>query len=421
LGREESASISFMTAVLALVVLLLTGLGALERARLVRQRGSIRIRIHVNGTRGKSSLVRLIAAALRAHGVRTYAKTTGSLPQLILPDGSELPVFRPGLPNVIEQLRIIGIAADDRAEALVLECMALQPHLQALCELSILCSTHGVISNAWPDHPDVMGPGEREVALALLGTCPVRGVLFTGERDRLPLFEAACNDRGTRLVPVGEAELAAISPDELARFHYLEHRENVALALAVCAELGIPRAVALEGMSQAEPDVGALREFEIDYFGRRVVFVNGFAANDPIATERVWNLALARHGDRETRLMVLNCRLDRSDRSHQLGVALPRWAPADRYFLVGTGTFALARSAVRAGLPAAKLTALEGESPDAVFEELIGAAGTSALVVGAGNIAGTGLELQRYFANRAQLARASSREPRARGERRPSG
>src|SRR5262245_50182833 len=147
-------------------------LGALERARLVRQRGSIRIRIHVNGTRGKSSLVRLIAAALRAHGVRTYAKTTGSQPQLILPDGSELPVFRPGLPNVIEQLRIIGIAADDRAEALVLECMALQPHLQALCELSILCSTHGVISNAWPDHLDVMGPGEREVALALLGTCP---------------------------------------------------------------------------------------------------------------------------------------------------------------------------------------------------------------------------------------------------------
>ncbi len=394
-----------MTFALALALLLgvLVGLGALEDARLARQRDSIRIRIHVNGTRGKSSVVRLVASALRAHGVRTYAKTTGSLPRLITPDGSELPVFRPGLTNVIEQRRIIGIAADDGAEALVLECMALHPSLQEVCELRIVRSTHGVISNAWPDHLDVMGPTGRDVASALLGTCPVKGVLFTGERDHPALFEQACRDRGTRLVRIGEAEAAAISDAELARFHYIEHRENVAIALAVCGELGIPRAVALEGMVGAQPDVGALRECELDFFGRRVVFVNGFAANDPVATERVWNLAIARHGDCETRLMVLNCRLDRSDRSRQLGEALPRWAPADHYFLVGSGTFALARTAVRAGLSGLLLTPLEGRSPESVFEDLMGAAGRSALVVGAGNIAGIGLELVRYFENRSRL------------------
>ena len=388
---------------IALLLVLLSGLGALEYARLARQRDAIPVRIHVNGTRGKSSVVRLIAAALRAHGVRTYAKTTGSLPRLIAPDGSELPVFRPGLTNVIEQLRMIAIAAEDRAGALVLECMALHPRLQALCELRIVRSTHGVISNAWPDHLDVMGPTERDVALALLGTCPVKGVLFTAERDHLPLFEHACRDRGSRLVRVGEAELAAIADDELARFSYLEHRENVALALAVCGELGVPRDVALAGMLSAAPDVGALRECEVDFFGRRVVFVNGFAANDPVATERIWNLALARHRDREAKLMVINCRLDRSDRSRQLGLALPRWSPADHYFLVGTGTFALARTAVRAGLPAARLTPLEGETPASVFEEIVGAAGRSALVLGAGNIAGIGLELASYFENRSRL------------------
>src|SRR5262249_53359600 len=196
-------------------------------------------------------------------------------------------------------------------------------------------------SNAWPDHLDVMGSREGDVARPLLGTTPVRGVLFTGEREQLPLFDAACRDRGTRLVCVGEREVAAISDAELARFSYIEHRENLALALAVCGELGIPRAIALDGMVSAEPDVGALRECEVDFFGRRVVFVNGFAANDPVATERIWNLALARHGDRATRLMVLNCRLDRSDRSRQLGEALPRWAPADHYFPIGSGPFAL--------------------------------------------------------------------------------
>jgi poly-gamma-glutamate synthase PgsB/CapB len=398
----EHPEVTFAIA-LTLLLAVLVGLGALENARLARQRDSIRIRVHVNGTRGKSSVVRLIAAALRAHGVRTYAKTTGSLPRLITPDGSELPVFRPGATNVIEQLRIIGIAAGDGAEALVLECMALNPGLQSICELRIVRSTHGVISNTWPDHLDVMGPTGSDIAQALLGTCPVNGVLFTGEREHQSLFEQVCRDRGTRLVRVGETEAAAVTAAELARFGYIEHRENVALALAVCGELGIPRAVALEGMVGAAPDVGALRECELDLFGRRVVFVNGFAANDPVATERIWNLAIARHRDCETRLMVLNCRLDRSDRSRQLGDALPRWAPADHDILVGSGTFALARTAVRAGLSALKLTPLEGDAPASVFEELMSAAGRSALVVGAGNLAGIGLELVRYFENRSRL------------------
>jgi gamma-polyglutamate synthase len=402
-GEHPAVPLATPSWLLALCVALLVGLGAFEYTRLLRHRASIPIRIHVNGTRGKSSVVRLIAAALRAHGVRTYAKTTGSLPRLIGPDGTEVPVFRPGLTNVIEQVRILAMAARDGAEALVLECMALQPQLQSLSELRILRATHGVITNAWPDHLDVMGPTGGDVAAALLGTCPVRAVLFTGEREYTGLFEAACADRGSRLVCVGPEQAAAVSDAELARFAYLEHRENVALALAVSAELGVPREVALAGMVAAEPDAGALREWQVDFFGRRVVFVNGFAANDPVATERVWKLALARHPGCEARIMVINCRQDRTDRSRQLGEALPGWPRADHYFLVGSGTHALARSATRAGLPAAALVPLEGEPSTGVFEELMGAAGRDGLIVGAGNISGQGFELVRAFRIRARL------------------
>ncbi len=387
------------TLLLGLLIVLLIVLGALESHRHRRHRDGIPIRIHVNGTRGKSSVVRLVAAALRAHGVRTYAKTTGSQARLIAPDATELPVYRPGLTNVLEQLRMIRIAARDDAEALVIECMALQPRLQALCELRLVRSTHGVITNAWPDHLDVMGPTRKDVALALLGTTPVGATLFTGEKEALPLFAAACRDRGSELVAVGDDP--AIDDATMARFAYLEHRDNVALALAVTDALGIPRETALDGMTRAAPDVGALREHDVAFFGRQISFVNGFAANDPVATERVWRLALDRHPDCATRIMVLNCRLDRHDRSRQLGAALVEWPRADHYFLVGSGTYALAQTAVRAGLPATALVPLEGESAGAVFEELMGAAGPSALVVGAGNIAGTGLELARLFANRA--------------------
>ena len=62
--------------------LLTTGLaayGVWEWRRHARNVARIPIRVHVNGTRGKSSVTRLIAAGLRAGGVRTFAKTTGTM------------------------------------------------------------------------------------------------------------------------------------------------------------------------------------------------------------------------------------------------------------------------------------------------------------------------------------------------------
>ncbi|MCH2454865.1 MAG: poly-gamma-glutamate synthase PgsB, partial [Idiomarina sp.] len=51
------------------------GLEALKHRWLVSR---IPVRVHVNGTRGKTSVTRLIAAGLRAGGKRVCAKTTGS-------------------------------------------------------------------------------------------------------------------------------------------------------------------------------------------------------------------------------------------------------------------------------------------------------------------------------------------------------
>jgi poly-gamma-glutamate synthase PgsB/CapB len=405
LTAPDSASIPEVTLAipLALLLVVLAGLGAIEHARLVRQRASIPD--PDPRERHARQVVRraLIAAALRAHGVRTYAKTTGSLPRWIAPTAASSRCFRPGCTNVIEQRRMIAIAAADRAEALVLECMALHPRLQSLLRAAnrALDARRDQQRLARPSRRD--GPGRARRRARAARHVPRARRAVHGRREQLPLFEAACRDRGTRLVCVGERDTAAISDEELARFGYLEHRENVALALAVCAELGIARDVALAGMLAAEPDVGALRECEIDFFGRRVVFVNGFAANDPVATERVWNLALARHRDLAARLMVVNCRADRPDRSRQLGLALPLWAPADRYVLVGSGTFALARSAVRAGLPAARLTPLEGETPASVFRGDRGCGGPQRARAGRRQHRGIGLELASYFEHRSRL------------------
>jgi hypothetical protein len=49
----------------------------------------------------------MIAGAFREHGLRTYAKTTGTLPRMIMEDGREYPIYRPTGANIIEQLRAL--------------------------------------------------------------------------------------------------------------------------------------------------------------------------------------------------------------------------------------------------------------------------------------------------------------------------
>ncbi|TWT36924.1 Capsule biosynthesis protein CapB [Posidoniimonas corsicana] len=382
---------------------LLVSAGAAESFFHRRRLNQIPTRVHVNGTRGKSSVARLIAAGMRESGIRTCCKTTGTLPQMILPDGTEFPVFRPAGANVIEQIRIVDAALEFGAESIVMECMALIPYLQFLSENKLVRATHGVITNAREDHLDVMGPGERDVALALLGMVPPGQKLFTAERDHIDLFQKVCDDRGAQLIAVTEEDVAAITPLDLAGFPYVEHAENVALSLRVCEDLGADRATALRGMWAAKPDTGAMVAHEMDFFGREIKFVNGFAANDPESTERIWKMALERYPDVKRRIAVFNCRVDRPDRSAQLGRVIAQWPQADYYVLIGTGTFMFAREAVKQGIDALKLVFLEDRKADEIFERVIELSAGSALVMGMANIGGVGLDVVRYFANRSTM------------------
>ncbi len=344
------------TLLLAASAAFLTLLGYLESWAHGRALRQIPIRIHVNGTRGKSSVTRLIAAGLRAGGIRTCAKTTGTLPRMIFPDGSEYPVFRAARANVIEQLRVVRSAVAQQAEALVIECMALQPALQSLCEDKIVRSTHGVITNARADHLDVMGPAVTDVARALAGTVPHGGRLYTAEHTHLPIFSAVAKDRRADLIAIGDDDVAGISWDEMSGFSHIEHPDNVALALRVCTDLGVDRAAALQGMWQAPTDAGVINLYQVNDPQRQIIFINGFAANDPESTGSNWNMLVDRFPRVERHIALLNCRADRADRSVQLADACLRWKPADHYVLIGSATDVFARRALSRGMDQARMT-----------------------------------------------------------------
>jgi poly-gamma-glutamate synthase PgsB/CapB len=391
-------------ALLASATGVLASLGCLEAYYHRRKRSGIPIRIHVNGTRGKSSVTRLIAAGLRASGIRTCAKTTGTLPRFILPDGSEEPIVRVGRTNVIEQVHIIRQAAQLESEAIVLECMALHPLLQSLCELEIVRATHGVITNARPDHLDVMGPTPADVARALSGTVPVEGALFTAERDKkqLRIMERAAFDRRSEFRPVTEADLARVTPQELQGFSYIEHPDNVALSLSVCQSLGISRQTALRGMWQATPDPGAMTQWNVHQQAKRLVFVNAFAANDPQSTDCIWNLANKMNPEANTRTTIVNCRSDRPERSIQMAEMCASWSNMDTVFAIGTGTDIFVKKAAALGLSHCRLIAIEREPAEIILKKLADVSGRVGLIMGVGNIAGIGMDLVDVFRKRSQ-------------------
>ena len=391
--------------------------GVVHRRRLCR----IPIRIHVNGTRGKSSVTRLIAAGLRAGGITTCAKTTGTDAVMIFGDGAEVPIHRPGRANVTEQKRVVRAAVAEGADALVIECMALQPLLQSVCELRFVRATHGVITNARADHLDVMGPTRLDVARALAGTTPVAGTLFTAEdrADSLAVLQAACSDRGSRLNVTGVADAESISCEDLAGFSYLEHAENVALALSVCGDVGVDRETALRGMWAATPDIGAMRIHSLTAGETsQWRFVNALAANDPESTERIWGSVGRCVDTAAARILLMNCRGDRIERSVSMAAAAATWAGVDYHFVIGSGTEHYVRALTRGGVARSRIVVVEDDDPHAIARELYAATlGRDVDVVGVGNIKGPGLALAEFFADR---DRWPDIDPECRVSRRPA-
>jgi poly-gamma-glutamate synthase PgsB/CapB len=378
---------AYFAVLLGIVLVLLVA----ERALHGRSRRAIPHRIHVNGIRGKSSVTRLIAAGLRGGGMRTWAKVTGTLPNIIDADGREIPIARMNGGSLSEQRTIFALAARERVDALVIECMAVQAKYQEVAEDAFVQSTIGVITNVRADHLEVYGDRFEGVAEALANTVPYRGVLFTTPGPAVATFEQVARERGSRVVAVEADEVDASALDT---FEYYEHRENVAVALRVCAELGIDRDVALAAMATSRPDPGVLRVFEARFNARGdghiLHVINALAANDPDSTLFLHQRLIAGRWDCPLFVLV-NTRRDRPLRSIQLGQLLAK-IPAARYFVAGNDVRSVLNAARDAGVADAALIDCAHQPPQAIVERIFIEVQGQAVLFAIGNTAAGGLE-----------------------------
>ncbi|MDP8209038.1 MAG: poly-gamma-glutamate synthase PgsB [Candidatus Electryonea clarkiae] len=387
--------------VIILLTAILLGFGMYEFAMHRRRVLAIPIRIHVNGTRGKSSVTRLIASGLRAGGIRTLAKVTGTLPRIIDEKGMEVPITRIHMVNIIEQIKVFRYFAKKHPQAIVMECMAVQPEYQWICEHQFVRATVGVITNARMDHVREMGPHLDNIAMSLSNTIPSNAKVFSAEnRPRLMhfMYERA-EESGSDFVVTVPSE---INDDCMRRFSYIEHPSNVSLALRVCEEFGIDRETALDGMVKAYPDPGALYVHRVTLGNKQVMFLNALAANDPESTFMAWQRARELYPLSGKRILLLNTRGDRFDRSVQLVemIGLHMKDDFDLLFSMGESTEMLTAHIRRSGIDPQKVVRLGQVKPEKAWDAIWESVEERAFVFALGNAGHGGLAVTHLFRSR---------------------
>ena len=366
-----------------------------EYVRLKRWREAVPVRIHVHGTRGKTSTTRMLAAILRQRGHRVLAKTTGDAPEYILPDGSVQPVRRWAPARIQEHVNVLRMAARLRADIVVVEGMALQPETVFQSE-QILRATHAIITNVRPDHLETMSAGRRGVLRTLSLMLPKRGTLYT------PL-EAGATILRARAEKAGIPCLIVPTPSAW--------NQSGALAAAVAAGMEDGRSTTDVGDDHL--DDAATSRLCADREPTRTVTTRGVAirfydflsANDVVSARLLWHLRAAQCGDDCLRVALLATRADRPLRTR----AFMDWLCGESGFdlVVPAGDhawYAVLHGARTARQERRRLLAVANPwtRPGHVLERLCGLARQRGcrklVVVGLGNAHGFGMHWRTYVA-----------------------
>lgn len=317
------------------------------------------LRVLVTGSRGKSSIVRLLHAAFTAAGHEAWARITGVVPRELGPTGVRT-LERAAGAHVAE-MRWWLQRLPDSATAVVLENSAIAPDLQSLA-VQWLQPQLTVFSSAVPDHQEAWGSGPAAAAKALAQGIPLGGRVLLPEtlRDDAPV-RAVLERRG--------CETEWVAPLEEPGPSY--RAINRGLAVAACRHFGIDPSLALDALRALAPD-----PYDFHVTQRRGVdLALAFSANDVRSSRELFR---SLDWPEEATRVVYN---HRRDRPLRLRSFLP-WLSNGRWrevWLVGDRP-----AAWNARLPYRRFKSAR---------ELLAACAPGERVFGCGNIAGLPLAL----------------------------
>ncbi|MFE8699625.1 poly-gamma-glutamate synthase PgsB [Cytobacillus sp. FJAT-54145] len=376
-----------MFGIVSFFIVLIFLLGVIEKNRHIKNINSIPLRININGVRGKSTVTRLITGVISEAGYKTVGKTTGTQARMLywFEDNEEPIERRPEGPNIREQKEVVKKAASLNAEALVSECMAVNPDYQITFQEEMLQANIGVIVNVLEDHMDVLGPTLDQVADAFTATIPFNGHLIINESPYVPFFKKIAEERNTEVIV---CDTSRVSEEFLLKFEYMVFPENAALALAVADAIGIDEETAFRGMLKAWPDPGSMTILPIGNSSKPSYLVNGFAANDASSTINIWNRVKTLGYPTEKPVIIMNCRADRVDRTEQFAKDVLPYIDCEVLVLIGETTSPIVDNFNAGNIPAKKLLNLEYKSTPDLLKALKPYVLSNHTIYGVGNIHG---------------------------------
>jgi len=372
--------------IISVILILLLSLLIMEKRMLQKSIGFMNMRIHVNGTRGKSSVTEYIAAGIASARPGVMAKVTGIIPSVIH-NGVIQPVNRTGPARVQEQVTILRSAFSKKVKTMVMECMSIAPELQKL-EGSIFKPHLYVITNIRDDHREEMGKDIESQAEAICNAIPANCRVITGERQFIKKIEEKASAGNSTVITAGELE------ERLRKqLPYGIFPENVALALTVCWEAGIDPEKAEAGiMNWIAGTKSPLTTIHAG--GKNIRFLNAFSVNDVTSTESFighWK-EVADHKGKIS--VILNTRADRPVRSDLFSEWIAKNPQSfDRIIVTGTHRKRARHKLLRSGVEKEKVSCWDRKEMRDPVKSLVSSVEDGSFVAGAGNIGGDGFHI----------------------------
>ena len=381
-----------LTLVLTIIIFLLYLI--YERILINRWINSIPLRISVTGTRGKSSVVRMLSSVLREDGKRVLAKTTGSEAKFILPNGEEREVSRQGVPSIIEQKKLLKKAAAMNVDCIVAEIMSIHAENHYIESCQLLKPHIVIITNVRLDHTDAIGKTKDEISSVISLDIPEKSKVFIPKNEIRSIFLTTIKNKGRELIEISEeisSAILEIAP-ELKTKHFLG---NLDIVYALGQHFSIREKTILNGIRKAKYDIGQFKilKYRLEKGEKTCYFVNGFSSNDPESTFEVILKIREIIPSASTELIgLLSLRSDRGDRTMQWIAALKNGGSEyfNRIYVLG----------VHAKIVKRKLKwvdVLKDKSVEKITEAIFSNIRDQSVIFGFGNIGGTGRLLVDYW------------------------